>query len=83
MPHRGRVGAISTRKIKTNMLAAVLILTVIPEAVQVGGAVIEHTCFLIVQKLLGNNEVSALIFSPTNLLKFFRRPSLRLNVPKP
>ncbi|KAF9444651.1 clathrin-coated vesicle protein [Macrolepiota fuliginosa MF-IS2] len=55
---RGRVGVISTRKIKTNMLAAVLILTVVPVAVQVGRAAIEHTCFLVIQKLLENNETS-------------------------
>lgn len=56
--HRGRVGVVSARKIKTNMLAVVLILTVIPATVQVGRAVIEHTCFLVTQKLLENDEVS-------------------------
>ncbi|KXN85058.1 HEAT repeat-containing protein 5B [Leucoagaricus sp. SymC.cos] len=55
---RGREGVISTRKIKTNMLAVVLILTVIPASAQVGRAAIEHTCFLISQKLLQNDETS-------------------------
>lgn len=39
------------------MLAVVLILTVIPANVQVGRAAIEHTCFLVSQKLLENDEV--------------------------
>lgn len=34
------------------MLAIVLVLTTIPPTVQVGRAAIEHTCFLISQKLL-------------------------------
>lgn len=56
--HRGRQGAISAKKIKNNLLAAVLILTVIPASVKVGEAVIEHCCFLITQKLLEVGEVS-------------------------
>ncbi len=39
------------------MLAAVLVLTVIPPTVLVGRAVIEHACFLITQKLLEGDEV--------------------------
>jgi len=58
---RGRAGAISSRKTKTNMLAIVLVLTAIPPTVQVGRAAIEHTCFLISQKLLEDDEVG-----PTN-----------------
>ncbi|KAF8206326.1 armadillo-type protein [Mycena galopus ATCC 62051] len=54
----GRQGAISTKKIKNNLLAAVLILTVIPPSVKVGEAVIEHCCFLITQKLLDVGEMS-------------------------
>ncbi|KAJ7637580.1 clathrin-coated vesicle protein [Mycena polygramma] len=54
----GRHGAISTKKIKNNLLAAVLILTVIPQSVKVGEAVIEHCCFLITQKLLDAGEMS-------------------------
>jgi len=56
---RGRAGAISARKTKTNMLAIVLVLTAIPPTVQVGRAAIEHTCFLISQKLLEDDEVGA------------------------
>ena len=49
---RGRHGAISIKKIKNNMLAAVLALTIVPLWVKVGKAVVEHGCFLISQKLL-------------------------------
>ncbi|TFY58733.1 hypothetical protein EVJ58_g6238 [Rhodofomes roseus] len=55
---RGRQGAISTRKIKTNLLAAVLVLTVIPPSVKVGRAVLDHCCFLLSQKLSDADEVS-------------------------
>ncbi|KAF7337120.1 Clathrin-coated vesicle protein [Mycena venus] len=54
----GRQGAISAKKIKNNLLAAVLILTVIPPSVKVGDVVIEHCCFLITQKLLDVGEMS-------------------------
>jgi len=39
------------------MLAIVLVLTTIPPTVRVGRAAIEHTCFLISQKLLEDDEV--------------------------
>ncbi|KAG6836471.1 hypothetical protein H0H93_007751 [Arthromyces matolae] len=55
----GRSGLISAKKIKNNMLAAVLILTVIPPSVKVSQAVIEHCCFLITQKLLDSGEVGS------------------------
>ncbi|KAF7309872.1 Clathrin-coated vesicle protein [Mycena indigotica] len=54
----GRDGAMSTKKIKNNLLAAVLILTVIPPSVKVGEPVIEHCCYLITQKLLDVGELS-------------------------
>jgi hypothetical protein len=41
------------------MLAAVLVMTVVPSWVRIGRAVIEHACYLISQKLLENNEVSS------------------------
>jgi hypothetical protein len=53
----GRQGLISAKKIKNNLLAAVLILTVIPSSIEVGLPVIEHCCFLISQKLLDSDEV--------------------------
>lgn len=40
------------------MLAAVLVMTVVPSWVKIGRPVIEHACYLISQKLLENNEVS-------------------------
>jgi hypothetical protein len=55
---RGRHGAISAKKIKNNMLAAVLVLTIVPVWVKVGRAVVEHGCFLISQKLLDADDVS-------------------------
>ncbi|CCM02125.1 uncharacterized protein FIBRA_04202 [Fibroporia radiculosa] len=55
---RGRQGATSSRKTKTNLLAAVLVLTVIPQAVKIGKAIIEHCCFLISQKLVDPSEIS-------------------------
>ncbi|KAF7308406.1 Clathrin-coated vesicle protein [Mycena chlorophos] len=54
----GRHGLISSKKIKNNLLAAVLILTVIPPTVKVGEPVIEHCCYLITQKLLDIGELS-------------------------
>ncbi|KAG6906802.1 hypothetical protein DXG01_012050 [Tephrocybe rancida] len=54
----GRNGLISAKKVKNNMLASVLILTVIPPSVKVSQAVIEHCCFLISQKLLDSGELS-------------------------
>ncbi len=53
----GRSGVISTKKIKSNMLAAVLILTVTPSWVKFGRQVVEHTCYLISQKLQDTDEV--------------------------
>lgn len=38
------------------MLAAVLILTVVPSWVKIGRPVLEHGCFLISQKLLDADE---------------------------
>ncbi|KAK0203615.1 clathrin-coated vesicle protein [Desarmillaria ectypa] len=55
---RGRQGFISTKKVKNNLLATVLILTVMPPTVKVGRAVLEHACFLISQKLLDADEAS-------------------------
>ncbi|KAG5653101.1 hypothetical protein H0H81_002326 [Sphagnurus paluster] len=54
----GRDGLISAKKIKNNLLAAVLILTVLPSSVKVSKAVVEHACFLISQKLLESGELS-------------------------
>ncbi|KAG1715659.1 hypothetical protein ID866_1501 [Astraeus odoratus] len=56
---RGREGAICSRKVKTNMLAAVLILTGIPPRVKPTGGVVEHLVHLISQKL--ENDDTAMI----------------------
>ena len=61
---RGRHGAISIKKIKNNMLAAVLVLTIVPLWVKVGKAVVEHGCFLISQKLCDADDVSSILFFP-------------------
>ncbi|KAF9069763.1 clathrin-coated vesicle protein [Rhodocollybia butyracea] len=55
---RGREGVACTKKVKNNLLAAVLILSAVPPNVKIGEAVVEHCCFLISQKLLETNEVS-------------------------
>jgi hypothetical protein len=55
---RGRQGNIAEKKIKNNMLAAVLILTAIPVSIKVGKLVIEHTCFSITRSLLDAGEMS-------------------------
>jgi len=47
----GRQGLASTRKIQSNLLASVLVLTIVPVAVKVSQAAIDHCCFLICQKL--------------------------------
>lgn len=54
---RGRDGPACRRKIKSNILAAVLILTVLPAKVKISQAVIEHCCFLITQSLNRSDEV--------------------------
>ncbi|RDB24443.1 HEAT repeat-containing protein 5B [Hypsizygus marmoreus] len=54
----GRHGLISAKKIKNNLLASVLVLTVLPPSVKVSQAVIEHCCFLISQKLVDSDEMS-------------------------
>lgn len=56
---RGREGFISLKKVKNNLLATVLILTVVPANVKIGQSVLEHCCFLISQKLLDASEVSS------------------------
>ncbi|KAI0258392.1 clathrin-coated vesicle protein [Gloeopeniophorella convolvens] len=55
---RGRVGTITTNKVKNNFLAAVLILTVIPSSVKVGQGVISRCCFLIAEKLSDAHEMA-------------------------
>ncbi|KAK2467957.1 hypothetical protein APHAL10511_000252 [Amanita phalloides] len=57
---RGRQGLISDKKVKNNMLAAVLILTVVPNWVKIGRPVVEHCCFLITQRLLEDEEAIVL-----------------------
>ncbi|KIK61652.1 hypothetical protein GYMLUDRAFT_73165 [Collybiopsis luxurians FD-317 M1] len=55
---RGRQGVACTKKVKINLLAAVLILTSTPSTVKVGEPVIEHCCFQISENLLEAHEVS-------------------------
>ncbi|KAF8648973.1 hypothetical protein AX16_006087 [Volvariella volvacea WC 439] len=54
----GRQGLISAKKVKNNLLASVLILTVVPPTTKIGLPVIEHCCSLISQKLLESDEIS-------------------------
>ncbi len=46
-------------KVTNNLLAAVLILTVVPPYTGFSEAALEHCCFLISQKLLESPEVGA------------------------
>ncbi|TBU59882.1 clathrin-coated vesicle protein [Dichomitus squalens] len=54
----GREGPMCNKKIKCNLLAAVLILTVLPTTVAIGKAIIEHCCSIISQKLVEGSELS-------------------------
>ncbi|KAF9228616.1 clathrin-coated vesicle protein [Gyrodon lividus] len=55
---RGREGLISSKKVKTNILAAVLVLTSLPSRVKVARGVVEHLFFVISQKLEENNDMA-------------------------
>jgi len=55
---RGREGPVVVMKVTNNLLAAVLILTVVPPYTGFSEAALEHCCFLISQKLLESPEVS-------------------------
>ncbi|KAI0688492.1 clathrin-coated vesicle protein [Cytidiella melzeri] len=55
---RGREGPACRKKIKSNVLAAVLILTVLPPNVKISQPVIEHCCFSISQRLIDSDEMS-------------------------
>lgn len=57
---RGREGPACRKKIKSNILAAVLILTVLPPSVKISQAAIEHSCFLISQSLVDSDEVGGM-----------------------
>lgn len=49
--HSGRQGPASMRKVQNNLLASVLVLTVVPATVKVSQVAIDHCCFLISKKL--------------------------------
>lgn len=59
---------IASRKVKSNLLAAVLILTVIPPTAKLGRPAVEHCCFVISQKLVDSND---------DVCKFFACPGQR------
>jgi HEAT repeat-containing protein 5 len=54
---RNRQGLIPHKKIRNNLLAAVLALTVIPSTIKVGQVVLEQFCITTSQQLLGMGEV--------------------------
>lgn len=73
--HRGREGGTCSRKVKTNMLAAVLILTSIPPGVKLTRGVVEHLVHLISQKLEESDDVSKAPHDPEYPHRLFcRRP---------
>lgn len=47
----GRQGLASTRKVQSNLLASVLVLTIVPVTIRVSQVAIDHCCSLICQKL--------------------------------
>ncbi|GAA5869068.1 hypothetical protein JCM16303_000350 [Sporobolomyces ruberrimus] len=56
---RGRKSASAVRKTKNNLLAAVLLLTSLPNHVKLGREVIEHACYLVTETALeGEGEAS-------------------------
>lgn len=55
--YSGREGLISSKKVKSNLLAAVLILAGLPSKVKVARGVVEHLCFMISQKLEEHDDV--------------------------
>lgn len=77
-PPSGREGVVLTRKIKNNLLAIVLILTVVPNTAKVSQAVVERACFLITDKLLESRDVRSSgelyrVFGITLLLSYHSR----------
>lgn len=57
----GRSGTISTKKVKNNLLAVVLILSVLPPTVQIGKTVVEQCCSILSHKTMDDDDVSALL----------------------
>lgn len=45
-------------KMKNNLLAAVLVLTVVPATTKLSKALVEQCCYLISQKLEDSNDVT-------------------------
>ncbi|KAF9487688.1 hypothetical protein BDN71DRAFT_1594368 [Pleurotus eryngii] len=52
----GRSGAISTKKVKNNLLAVMLILSVLPPTVQIGKTVVERCCFILSHKMMDDDD---------------------------
>ena len=64
------------------MLAAVLVLTIVPVWVKVGREVVEHECFLISQKLLDADDVSSIpFFNGSISFKYNFTLSFSLDIP--
>jgi len=54
----GRQGPMATKKIRNNLLAIVLILTVVPRTTKLSQVLVEHCCSLVFQKLVEKGEAS-------------------------
>ncbi|KAI5983848.1 armadillo-type protein [Pisolithus albus] len=65
---RGREGSVCTRKVNTNMLAAVVILTSIPPRVKIANGVVEHLAHLICQKLEESDDMAMIAVHCTKTL---------------
>ncbi|KAG8856911.1 hypothetical protein FRB96_006174 [Tulasnella sp. 330] len=55
---RGRQGPAALLKVRNNLQAVALVLTVIPVSVKISQAVVEHSCYLVTQNLNDINESS-------------------------
>ena len=54
---RSRSGGVAARKLKGNLLAAVLLLTTLPSSVKLSQAAVEHLCFLVAHLMNSTDAV--------------------------
>ena len=52
----------ATMKVKNNLLAAVIILTVVPPSVRLSQQAVERCCYLICEKLMDSKDVCVTLF---------------------
>jgi hypothetical protein len=67
MTFSGREGVLSTKKIKNNMLCAVLVLTMFRDNLRLSQTAVEHFCRILTSKLVENTEARKFMRGATNL----------------